>query len=126
MPANNPFFDHYAHLKTFPDHILRDLARNEAAPHDYRKFAVELLVNRKSPFAKHPDLFRFVTELEVELDGIVFEHPAPSSEPMKASVTTTTMFSDGPVVDVPEPEPVQIADDKEPALKRTRKKTDAA
>jgi hypothetical protein len=95
MPANNPFFDFYAHLRSFPDPILRDLARNESAPHDYRKYAVELLVNRKSPFAKHPDLREFVTELEVELDGIVFEHPAPGPGPLVASITTATIFSDG-------------------------------
>ena len=94
MPQVDPLFDHYAHLKTFPDSVLRDLARNESAPRDYRKFAVELLVNRRSAFAKHPDLREFVAELEVELDGIDFEPRAtePGPGPLSASITTKTMF----------------------------------
>jgi hypothetical protein len=97
MPTD-PFFDNYAHLTQFPDHILRDLGRNDAAPHDYRKQAVELLVVRKSPFAKHEDLRRFVEELNVELDGVEFEHP-PQTPTLRASVTTATMFG-GETIDM--------------------------
>lgn len=95
MPIN-PFFDYYAHLLTFPDQVLRDLARNESAPYDYRKFAVEQLLKRRSPFAKHTDLVGFVGEIEGELDGIQTEflapNPAENSGPLTASVTTKTMF----------------------------------
>ena len=127
----NPFFDFYAHLRSFNEVILRDLARNEAAPRDYRKYAVELLVNRKSPFAKHPDLREFVNELEVELDGIVFEHPAPSGlGPLTAGVTTKTMFMDGTIEDSIEgTTPVQLPE--EPLIsdlppKPTRRKKNAS
>ena len=102
MPANNPFFDHYLHLRSLPDATLRDLGRNEAAPRDYRKFAVELLLNRRSPYAKHSDLQQFVVELEAEMDGIQTEFPAPEPVgpgPLTCSVTTKTMFG-GDVVDM--------------------------
>lgn len=147
MPANNPFFDHYLHLRSLPDATLRDLGRNEAAPRDYRKFAVELLLNRRSPYAKHSDLQQFVTELEAEMDGIQTEFPAPEPVdpgpgPLTCSVTTKTMFG-GDVVDmdalrksiIEEPfddhrfvgfDEVQKAD--EPVRKKTKAKkdTDAA
>ena len=42
--------------KDFPDHVLLDIARNGAAQHDYRLFAVELLLARKSPKIKHPEI----------------------------------------------------------------------
>lgn len=92
MPLADPFDDKYAHLNEFPDHILRDIGRNESAPRDYRKFAVELLIVRKSPLVKHEDLKEFVYELEVELDGIEFEHKPEGPGPLSASVTTKTMF----------------------------------
>jgi hypothetical protein len=92
----DPFFDGYRHLQPLPDSTLRDLARNEAAPRDYRKFAVELLWVRKSPYAKHTDLREFVRELEAEYEGISFEFPAPEvgegPKPITAGVTTATMF----------------------------------
>ena len=102
---NDPLFDNFAHLKTFPDHLLRDIARNDCADHDYRKLAVEILVVRKSPLVKHPDLQPFVHELYVELDGIPFEYPDPGPGPLVAGVTTETMFADGVVGDAPEPDP---------------------
>lgn len=97
LSTRDPFDDNCAHLATFPDHILRDLARNDCAGHEYRKHAVEVLLVRKSPLVKHPDLLQFVQELEVELDGIEFEHPDPGysqGTPLSASVTTNTMFAD--------------------------------
>jgi hypothetical protein len=87
----DPFEDFGKHLVSFPDATLRDLARNDAAPHNYRKQAVEVLYGRKSPYLKHQDLQPFVHELEIELDGIQFDHPAPS-EPMRASVTTQSLY----------------------------------
>ena len=99
MPLSNrdPFSDNCSHLKTFPDHILLDIARNGSAQRDYRLFAVEILLARKSEKIKHPEIQDLVHELEIELDGIVFDHPAPSSGPLVASITTETMFSDGPI-----------------------------
>ena len=102
MAKTDPLFDHYLHLKTFTNEVLRDLGRNEAAPREYRKFAVELLLTRKSPFAMHEDLQVFVGELRAELDGIQFDFPAPEPSPVpqiKASVTTSTLFGDGQQID---------------------------
>ena len=101
----DPLFDNFAHLKTFPDHILRDIARNDCAEHDYRKHAVEILVVRKSPLAKHPDLQSFVDELDVELEGIQFEHPDLGPGPLVAGVTTKTMFADDLVTSIQKIEP---------------------
>lgn len=90
--------DRDAHLKEFPDHLLFDIARNDSAQRPYRRHAVEILVVRKSPKVKHPDLADLVAELEIELDGIQFEYPAPSgSGPLVASVTTETMMQDASV-----------------------------
>lgn len=87
----DPFFDYHAHLKLLPDTVLRDIALNDCAGHDYRKGAVEVLLGRKSPIVKHPDLQRFVTELNAELDGIEFEHPDLGPGPLVASITTETL-----------------------------------
>ena len=96
---SDPFSDQYRHLKHLPDYVLLDIARNESAQRDYRLFAVELLQARKSEKITHPEVQHLVQELEIELDGLVFEHPAPpSTGPMTASVTTATMFADNPVI----------------------------
>jgi hypothetical protein len=96
----DPFDDKYRHLKDFPDHVLRDLGRNDSAQRDYRKRAVEILLVRKSAYAKHDDLRELVYEIEAELDGVQFEYPAPEvvvepvkpSGPLVAAVTTKTLF----------------------------------
>jgi hypothetical protein len=94
LSKRNPWEDNAAALRTYPDHVLVDIARNDSAQHDYRKLAVEVLWVRKSPKIKHPELQHLVHELEIELDGIVFDHPAPSGGgPLFASVTTDTIFS---------------------------------
>jgi hypothetical protein len=99
----DPFDDKGQHLKAFPDSTLLDIARNGSAQHDYRLLSVEILVARKSPRAQHPDIQDLVRELEIELDGVVFENPAPSSGPLVASVTTKTMSEEPePIANVPE------------------------
>jgi hypothetical protein len=99
MPLD-PWNDHNAHLKDLPDYVLFDVARNEAAQRPYRRRAVEILVNRKSPRVKHPDLRELVRELEIELDGIQFEYPAPQGPgPLVASVTTDTLNAEEVVVE---------------------------
>jgi hypothetical protein len=100
LSTRDPFEDNSQHLRTFPDHVLLDIARNDAAQKPYRLLAVEILQVRKSPLIKHPDIQFLVSELEIELDGIVFEHPAPSGPgPLTSSITTATMFADGPVIE---------------------------
>lgn len=91
----DPFSDKGQHLLPLPDHILLDIARNEAAQHDYRKLAVEVLINRKSPKVKHPDLYKFVEILkaELELTEIEVVQPDLGPGPLFASVTTDTVFA---------------------------------
>ena len=82
-------------IKDFPDHALLDIARNDSAQEEYRLFAVELLHARKSPKLQHRDIQHLVMELEIELEGIVFEHPAiENPQPMRASVTTRTLYGE--------------------------------
>ncbi len=90
LSKRDPWADNAASLRTFPDHVLVDIARNDAAQHDYRKLATEVLWNRKSPRIQHPDLQPFVRELEIELEGVIFDHPAPGN-PLIASITTESM-----------------------------------
>lgn len=93
MSKVDPLDDHNRHLVGLPDHVLRDIARNEAASREYRKAAVERLVVLKSPHAKHPDLRELVQELEIELEGIQFEYPSSEGPgPLTCGVTTETMF----------------------------------
>jgi hypothetical protein len=126
----DPFDDKGIHLKGFPDSALLDIARNGSAQRDYRLTAVEILKTRKSPRITHPDIQDLVRELEIELDGIVFENPAPSGA-LKASVTTRTMAEDVEFIDNGVPEPEVIPTDvpptepeivpTEPKPRRTRK-----
>ncbi len=95
----DPFGKDFSHLRAFPDHVLFDIARNGSAQHDYRLLSVEILLGRKSHKIKHPDIQELVHELEIELDGIVFDNPAPSSGALTASITTKTM-QEGEVVDM--------------------------
>lgn len=103
QPTVDPFGKDFSHLRAFPDHVLLDIARNGSAQHDYRLLSVEILKARKSPKIKHPDIQDLVHELEIELDGIEFEHPAPSGA-LTASVTTKTMAEDVEVIDNSGPE----------------------
>jgi hypothetical protein len=112
MPPKDPFFDYFQHQLVLPDHVLRDLARNECAEKAYRKNAVEILRNRKSPLVRHEDLRDLLEEIEAELEGIQYEFPAPSEEKKEseptgapsASITTRTMFGDGDTIDNTGPE----------------------
>jgi hypothetical protein len=107
MPPKDPFFDYYLHQTLLPDSVLRDLARNECAERSYRKNAVEILRNRKSPLVRHEDLRDLLEEIEAELEGIQYEFPALSDEKKEeptqgapsASITTRTMFGNPEVID---------------------------
>lgn len=55
--------EHIGHL---PAQILLDLARNEAATREWRKAAVELLIDKGFPQANHPDLTGLVMEIRAE------------------------------------------------------------
>lgn len=116
LSKRDPWADNAASLRTFPDHVLVDIARNDAAQHDYRKLATEVLWNRKSPRIQHLDLQPFVRELEIELDGVIFDHPAPGN-PLIASITTESLNANEDVlpalqseVAVPDPEAEEAAE----------------
>lgn len=101
----------YPELLAYPDETLRDIARNEACPYDYRMSAVERLVAKNSPYAKHEELADLVRELDEEMQGVplVFPPPEPEPEPetppvLKASVTTATMSENILPPDVESPE----------------------
>lgn len=91
--SNKSFWEQrFEQCGDFPDHVLVDIARNDAAERRYRLFAVEVLVARKSPKVQHPDLRHLVHELEIELEGIEFVHPAPTGGgPLAASITTESI-----------------------------------
>jgi len=114
----DPFGKDFSHLRDFPDHVLLDIARNGSAQHEYRLLSVEILLGRNSPKIKHPDIQDLVRELEIELDGIVFENPAPTSGAMTASITTKTM-QEGEVVDMEvlrELTTPKLSEETEPAI----------
>ena len=123
MKSTDPFFDGHRHLAHLQDYVLLDIARNGSAQRDYRLLAVEILQDRKSEKLKHPDIQELVQELEIELEGIVFEHPAPGPGALKAGVTTRTLYGTpeqqftGFDIDVPPTEPETIptkSNSKEP------------
>lgn len=121
ISKRDPFEDNWKHLSTLPDYVLFDIARNESAQRDYRLKAVEHLYVRKSSKVQHAELRELVHQLKIELEGIEFEHPAPSGPgPLIASVTTETMFSDGPVPKVShESELEEISGPSEPLSRAT-------
>jgi hypothetical protein len=102
-----------AHLGPLTAEVLRDLARNESAPHEWRRAAVEILLDRQASYVSHPDLAALVAEIrlaeecarqaarsEVEsiVESIIAEPPpeeaapAPvSAGPFAASVTTAAL-----------------------------------
>lgn len=49
--------------------VLRDLARNESASKEWRKAAVELLLERRHPHANHPELRELVYEIKAEKEA---------------------------------------------------------
>lgn len=84
-----------------PAQILLDLARNEAANRDWRKAAVQFLLDGKHPQAGHPELAGFVAEIQQEKTAsndvqavveaaIEDEFPGAPS----ASVTTSSLWQD--------------------------------
>lgn len=64
--AEKLFAQRDAHLGGLPSHILLDLSRNEAAPREWRKAAVELLIDHGHAQANHPELAAVVMEIRAE------------------------------------------------------------
>jgi hypothetical protein len=59
------------HLSHLSPEVLRDLARNEAASKEWRKAAVELLLEKKHSHANHPELRQLVFEIKAEREAKV-------------------------------------------------------
>jgi len=90
-----------------PEFVLLALARNESADPAYRKAAVEHLIEKGYiREANHPELsllaaqVRKEREAKDEVQAIVESAVEAPLESMKASVTTSTMYSDE-VVEAP-------------------------
>ena len=64
--AEELFAQRAVHLGGLPSAILLDLARNEAAPREWRKAAVELLLDKGYRQANHPELMAVVMEIKAE------------------------------------------------------------
>jgi len=64
--ADELFAQRDAHLGGLPAHILLDLARNESAPREWRKAAVELLLDKGYAQANHPELMAVRMEIKAE------------------------------------------------------------
>lgn len=58
-----------AHLGHLPGQILLDVARNEAAPREWRKAAVQIMLDKNCHQASHPDLAFLVIEIQAEAEA---------------------------------------------------------
>jgi hypothetical protein len=87
-------------IKNYPGHVLLDIARNGSASREWRKAAVEFLIDNKFPQVKHPELAAIVMEIQAEREArgeveAVVESAieAPISQgPFQCGVTTATMY----------------------------------
>lgn len=92
------FEQRYEHIGHLPGPILRDIARNESAPREWRKAAIELMLDKGCPEANHPDFLSLLLEVKSqreakdEVQSIVesaIEAPLDDAPgPFKASFTT--------------------------------------
>ena len=62
--AKQQFADRCDHLGHLPSYILRDLARNDAAPREWRKAAIELMLDKGYKEVNHPDLLGLLVEVQ--------------------------------------------------------------
>lgn len=94
------------HLKDLPPQILFDLARNEAAPRDWRRAALQLLIDHHCPQANHPDLAILAMEIKLvgaepvakhDVQAVVesaMEAELPAVGAPSASFTTASLMQD--------------------------------
>lgn len=85
-----------------PGNMLLDIARNESASREWRKAAVEILIDKKCPQANHPELYALVLDIKAErgakqeVEAVVESaleepHPETGHGALRASVTTATL-----------------------------------
>lgn len=105
------------HLGHLPGPILRDIARNDSAPREWRRAAVELMLDKKCPEVNHPDLADLLREVRAQHDAkdevqsivesaiegplddmpdVVEAHESqrPVTGPFTASFTTHSLYQD--------------------------------
>lgn len=97
----------YAEIKTFPSHLLFDIARNEHAHEEARLAATEELIDRDDRRALHIDLavlaakvFAGRAERKPAEKAAVKRTEAPiSTGPPSASVTTGSLLRDEIIIE---------------------------
>lgn len=118
--AKKMFDQRWDQLKYLPPQILLDLARNEGAPREWRKAAVQLLVDHNFRESHHPDLAIFLLEIEAEQtakhdveavvesanEGPIISHVSAPS----ASVTTASLQQSETINNIPR-NPQSLNDD---------------
>lgn len=70
--TGHPIIEPYTHrdeLRKLHDNNIRDIARNEATPYKWRKAAVEVLLERNSSMADHPDFVLIRREISKEKES---------------------------------------------------------
>jgi hypothetical protein len=100
MDAQLLFEQREAQIGHLPAQILLDLARNEAAPREWRKAATQFLMDGNHPQAHHVDLVSLVMEINAEhqakdeVQTIVESATEESFPALRASVTTASLQRD--------------------------------
>jgi hypothetical protein len=110
--------DRYEQLGHLEESQLLHLARNEAASVEYRYTAVEIMLKKGFQAVNHPDLVGLKAQISDKSEPVEVEHEseiAPVGEesgPLKASVTTETLFSDNNVQKMDDFTPANEAQDQ--------------
>lgn len=68
--AEKMFNQREAQIGHLPGHILRDLARNPGAPLEWRKAAVELMLDKGYPEVSHPDLSALLADVQAHKHAV--------------------------------------------------------
>ena len=80
-------------FEKLPAEALRDLARNGAAEHVSRMTALDILIKRGHLYANHPDLESLRSKSTAVPNPAPPKSPDSGSGPLRASVTTQTLFA---------------------------------
>jgi hypothetical protein len=107
--AQHTYDQREAHLGHLPGFILRDIARNDAAPREWRKAAVEIMLEKGCAEVSHPELAELLREVKAhheaksEVQSIVesaIESPLDDhvsqkqAGPFSAGFTTQSLYQD--------------------------------
>lgn len=94
------------YIRHLPGDALLSIARNDSANRDYRRAAVELLIDGKHPQAKHPELAITVSEIMAEraakgevvalVEEATGQELPENGHALKAGVTTASLMQSEP------------------------------